>query len=94
MHLDGRHDPAVRAGLFDRVLDGQRVDDGGQHAHVVGGNAVHVLRLLGDAAKKVAAPHHDGDLDPARGDLGHLRGDLVDARDIDAETPARGQRFP
>ena len=47
---------------FERVLEGEGVDDGGEHAHVVGG-PVHVLGLVGDAAEDVAAADDDGDLD-------------------------------
>ena len=53
--------------FFQRVLQGQRVDHRGEHAHVVGGDAVHVFRLHGHAAEKIAAADDDGDLArPAR----------------------------
>ena len=42
----------------------QRVHDGRQHAHVVGGGAVHALGGAGEAAEDVAAADHDGDLAP------------------------------
>ena len=34
-HLDGRHDAGLDALFFERVLQGQGVDDGGEHAHMV-----------------------------------------------------------
>ena len=35
--------PGVDADLLEDVLEGEGVDDGGQHAHVVRGDAVHAL---------------------------------------------------
>ena len=63
MHLDRGHDAAVQAALLDGVLQGDGVDDGGEHAHVVCGDAVHVDGLLGHSAKEVAAANDDANLD-------------------------------
>ena len=37
VHVDGGHHARFAAERFQGVLQGQGVDDGGQHAHVVGG---------------------------------------------------------
>ena len=60
---------------------------------MIGGDAVHFFGLFGDAAKEIAAAHHDGDLDAEIVDVGEFRGDFVDASGIDAETLAGGQSF-
>ncbi len=43
-HVDGGLHPGGLAQLLERVLQGQGVDDRGQHAHVVGLGAVHARR--------------------------------------------------
>ena len=62
VHLDRRLHAGVHALLLQRILQRQRVDHCGQHAHVIGGDAVHVLGLLGHAAEEIPAAHHDRDL--------------------------------
>ncbi len=91
VHLDGGLHAGVNTLLLQRVLQRQRVDHGGQHAHVVGGDAVHVAGLLGDAAEKISAAHHDGDLDAQRVDVRQFGGDLVDAGSVHAEALVGGQ---
>jgi hypothetical protein len=58
-HVDGRLHPGRLAEALERVLQRQRVDDRGQHAHVVGGRAVHAARARGQAAEDVAATDDD-----------------------------------
>ena len=79
------------AGLFNCVLQGDGVDHGGQHAHVIGGDAVHAYGLLGDATEEVTAADDDADLTAGVGDLGDLLGDGLDEYRIDTETATRGQ---
>ena len=69
------------------------VDDGGEHAHVVGGDAVHVDGLLGDAAEEVSSAYDDSDLDAEGVDVGDFFCDLVDEDGVDAEAGACGQGF-
>src|SRR6185312_10752024 len=83
---------AEEASLFDGVLQGDGVDDGREHTHMVRGNTVHVDGLFGDAAKEVAATD-DANLAPGGRDFGNFHGNFVDEDGIDAETPARGQCF-
>ena len=73
-HRDGGLHARLGAGLLEEVLQGERVHDGAEHAHVVGAAAVHAaLRELG-AAEEVAAADDDRDLDVLRR-LGDLAGD-------------------
>ena len=79
--------------LFECILEGEGIDDGGKHAHMIGGNAIHVTCLLGDAAEEVAASHDDCDLHAERVNVGQFGRDLMDAKWIDAETLRGGQSF-
>ena len=74
--------------LFERILQGERVDYRGQHAHVVRRYAVHFFRLFGDAPEEVPAAHDDRNLDIELVDFRQFRRDLVHACRIDAETLA------
>ena len=54
--------------LLERVLERQRIQHRRDHAHVVGGGAVHALAAGGESAPDVAAADDDGDLDILFGD--------------------------
>jgi hypothetical protein len=49
---------------FQPVLDGERIHHGGEHAHVVGGTAVHAAGRPGDAAEDVARADHQANSMP------------------------------
>ena len=68
-------DARVRAAALERVLQGDGVDDRGQHPHVIAGHAVDPLGGRGDAAEDVAAADDDGDLDAEFVHLDDLVGD-------------------
>ena len=68
--------------LLERVLQRQRVHDGGEHAHVVGAVALDVGRL--PAAPDVAAAHDDRGLDAEVDDLGQLARDQPGGVGVDA----------
>ena len=93
VNLQGRHDARVRALTFERVLHRQRVDDRGQHAHLVGRHAVHARLGQTRAAKDVAAADHEPDLDAPGGDFGDLVRNSTDDGRIDAVLLAAQQRF-
>ena len=59
VHLDRRLHAGVYALLLERILQRERIDDRGQHPHVIGGHAVHVLGLLSHTTEKVSPAHHD-----------------------------------
>jgi hypothetical protein len=83
-HVQRRLDAHVRAGLLQGVLELHRVDEDGEHPHVVAGRAVHAGGDAGDAAVDVPAARHDGDLDPARVHARDLLGDRVHAVGVGA----------
>src|SRR5690606_22395771 len=60
--LDRTQHAHARAGLLQRVLHGERVDDGGQHAHLVAGHPVHAAGRQARAAEDVAAADDHADL--------------------------------
>src|ERR1017187_1219430 len=92
-HLDGSHHASRDADLLESVGERQRVDDGGEHAHVVGRNAIHLAARAGDAAEDIAAAHHHAHLDAGRGHAGNLLRQAVDAIGIDAELRAARQHL-
>jgi hypothetical protein len=78
-----RHDPAVATGLLDGILQGQRIDDRGQHAHVVPGNPVHAAGRHAGPPDDVAAANHHTHLDAGLADLPDVGGDTLDHAGID-----------
>ena len=92
-HRDGREHARRHAQLLQRVLQGQRVHDGGQHAHVVGGGAIHALGGAGQPAEDVAAADHDGDLGARRHGIPDLAGEALHHRHVDAVGGLAHQRL-
>ena len=77
-HRDRRLHPGRDAGLLlDHALHRQRVDDRAEHAHVVGGRALHPGRGQRAAAEDVAAADHQAELDAQRVDGGAIVGELA-----------------
>ena len=91
VHFDRRLHPGVNALLLQRVLQRQRVDHSSQHAHVVGGDAVHFTRLLGHAAKEISAADHNRDVDTEGVNVRQFGGNFMNAEGVDAEALVRGQ---
>ena len=84
----GHRDRGLHAGglaeRLERVLEGERIDDRGQHAHVVGAGAVHAPTRSREAPEDVPAADDDGDLDVELGARGrHLLGDALHDGGID-----------
>jgi len=75
------------------VGQGQRVHDRGQHAHVVGGGAVHALGAGGDAAEDVAAANHHCHLHTQLRHFRHVGDHAVDGGAVDAELIVAHQSF-
>ncbi len=91
IHLNRRLHSGIDSLLFQRILQRQGIDHGGQHAHVIGGNPVHLFGLFSHAPEEIASAHHDSDLDAQRSNVRQFRGDFVNAKRIDTETLGRGQ---
>src|SRR3546814_15051611 len=68
-HGNGRQDAGVQPFLLARALQRKRVDDGRQHAHVVGRRPFDALRRPADAAEDVAGADDETDLRAERMDL-------------------------
>jgi hypothetical protein len=60
---------------------------------VIGGDAIHVDRLLGDSAKEVTSSDDDSDLASESVSGCNFFGYFVDENGVDTEAPAGGQRF-
>ena len=58
-HVDGGHHTGGDSFALEEVLDGQGVDDGGEHAHVVRLCAVHALLTRQSSPDDVASPDHE-----------------------------------
>ena len=93
-HLDGRDDARHHALLLERVLHGQPVDDGRQHAHVVARRAIHALGAGRHAAEDIAAADDDADLDAEALNFCDVRGNAGGDGGIDAEGLLAHQRLP
>src|SRR5690606_19632916 len=90
-HLDGGQYPGFDADLLQGILQGEGVDDRGQHPHVVGRRPVHSSQTPGRSPPDVAAAHNDRDLYAQLVDRADLAGDEVDHLKIKAETGAARQ---
>jgi len=93
VHLDGGLHSSVHILFFERVLEGQGIDDGGQHSHVIGGNAVPYLwpgrRRLGRNCRRL----HDCDLNAEAVDVRKFGGDFVDAGGVDSKALLSSESF-
>src|SRR5579872_3886751 len=69
-HGDRAHDSGLNALLLKRILQRHAVDDGPEHAHIVGAGSLHASFGSALAADDVSGADHNGDLD-----AGMVRGD-------------------
>ncbi len=80
LHPDGGLHPDLHALLLQHVGNGQRVDGGGQHAHVVGANPLHLVAAVLQAAPEIAAAYYHAylhiHLHTALNHIAHLADDL------------------
>ncbi len=58
---------------------------------MIGGDAVHVLSLVGDAAKKIASTDDDCKLDAQLVNVGKFGRDFMNAFGVDAEALIGGE---
>src|SRR5262249_21134793 len=65
----------------------------GQHTHMVGGDAVHLLGLLRDATKEVPPADDDGGLHPECMHVGQFASNLMDAGCVNAKATLGSKGF-
>ncbi len=92
-HFDGGDHAGDDVLLLQRVLQRQRVDDRGEHAHVVAGRAVETTLRRGQPAEDVAAADHECDLHAHLMHPLDLRRDFFDDLKIDAVVAAAAKRL-
>ena len=93
VHRYGGHYANVLVNAFQGVLQGQRVHDRGQHAHVIAGYPVDAGLGQPGAPKNVAAADDDGDLDAEACNFSDFNRDPVNDRRIDTVIFPAQQRF-
>ena len=81
------------AELLERVLNGEAVEQGGEHPRVVGGRPVHPLGRHLHAAVDVSRTEHDRRLDPELVDALDLTRDRLDSHAVDPVLLASEQRL-
>ena len=70
--------------MLEGILQGKRVHNGCQHAHVVGLGALHATGSAGHAAENVAAADNDADLVTNGEQLLDLLGKMIGNLGVDA----------
>ena len=83
LHGDGALHPALHPQALDRVAQAERVDDRGQHPHVVAGDPLDAVAADVGAPDDVAAAHHDGQLDAPGDHPPDLAGDQAQRVHVD-----------
>jgi hypothetical protein len=81
-HVDGAHHTRRQPRFFDRVLQRQRIDKGGDHADVIADGPLHFGRV--GAAEDIAAADDDPHFHTEQGHFLHLGGEAADDDRIDA----------
>src|SRR5882757_1066747 len=90
---NGRHDARVHSQSLERVLHGKRIHDGGQHAHVIGRDAIHSRPGEPGAAKDVATADDHGGLHAHRNDLLQFPGNTLEYGRVHAVVGGAEQRL-
>jgi hypothetical protein len=86
LHVYSGLSPCNYSLSFQGVLEGQGVNDGGQHSCVISGGAVHVISFgCLSASPEVAASNYNGNGDSQFGDPFDLPGDTGGNCRVDAE---------
>ena len=92
-HLDGGLDPDLHALLLQHIGHGQRVHHGGQHAHMVRPDPLHLLGAVLEAAPEVAAAHDDAHLHAQIHALFDCVADAAHHIEVVAPALVAGERF-
>ena len=90
---DRRHHARVHVHLFERILHRQRVHDSGQHAHLIGRDAIHTGACQAGAAENIAAANDHRQLNAQRLHLTQFGRDAFEHQRVDTVIAAAQQRF-
>ena len=93
LHADGGQDAGLDADCAEGRAEGEGVDDGGAHAHLVAFDAVEAFLRTAEAAEDVAAADDDADLDAHVGHFLDLAGVVGETFGVDAEVLAAHEAF-
>ena len=85
LHFDGGLHAGKDIHLFECVLQRKRIDDCGEHAHVIGGHSIKTLGACCQATKDVSTADDNSNLDAERMNIFDLAGNPTDDIRIDAE---------
>src|SRR5205085_4520858 len=66
------------AELFERILQGQRIDHGRQHPHIIAGSSLDASLAAGKAAENIATTNDDDNLDAQLANFPNLFGHVLD----------------
>lgn len=84
--FEGGHDAGMRALGFEGLAEGERIDDGAEHAHVVGGGPLDVPGFgEAGASDDVPAPNDDRDLGAVVGGVVDFAGNEAEFVGVDPE---------
>ena len=93
VHLDSAHHAAGNIVVLEGILQGERVHNGCQHAHVVGLSTLHATGSAGHTAENIAAADNDADLMANGEQLLDLLGKVVGNLGVDAILAVAHQCF-
>ena len=92
-HLDGGLHAGFHLEMLEGILQRERVDDGGQHAHVIAGGAVDAGTFALEPAKNIAAADDDDHLHAEVAQLGDLARHVGNGLGTDAEALLTAERL-
>src|SRR6185503_2751132 len=92
-HRDGALHASGDAEFFEGILEGQRVDYGGQHAHVIARGPLDAARAAGEAAVNVPAANDNDHLHAQFPDLLNLQGHVAHGSGTDPDAALAAQGF-
>ncbi len=93
LHADRRHHPRLDPPPLEGVLEREGVDHGGEHPHVVGGDAVHPLLRRLRPPHDVATADHEPERDAALVHLADFVGNVLHRRPPDPEAALAREGF-
>ncbi len=79
--------------LLERIHQRQGIHDGRQHAHIVGGRAVHAEGVTRFAAPQVAGANNDGNIHAHFPHFAHPQSNILRTLRVDTISLRSRQRF-